>query len=125
VTGIFQRNGTAQLIVIIIAESMYFVLHLIKWPYATKQINLFYITIGFFRLTNVLLTIVHLPGLHFLEYDKQCVAYTQICFHMLCFILFFIVALKNVFSIILGTQDEHFDERNLVPVRMLRWPRYK
>ncbi|KAI7898144.1 uncharacterized protein BX663DRAFT_420334, partial [Cokeromyces recurvatus] len=126
IVGLFQRNGTAQLIVIIVIETIYFGLQLFKCPYATNQINIFYITIGFFRLSHVLLNIVYLPSLQLSEHDKQVVAYVQICFHMLCFILLFSFTLKNLFNILLGTLDNQFKGQNPVPaVRMLRWRRYK
>ncbi|KAL9554379.1 hypothetical protein MBANPS3_002824 [Mucor bainieri] len=123
--GIFQKNGTAQLIVIIIIEAAYLVITLIKWPYVTKQMNAFFTLIGFLRLMSTLLNITHVASLSISDYTKQCVAYTQVCFHMLAFVLFLCVEVKNLLAILLGTSDKYFEEDDTMTVRMMTWPRYR
>lgn len=123
--GIFQKNGTAQLIVIIVIEAAYLVFTLLQWPYVTKQMNVFFTLIGFLRLSSTLLNITHVASLSISDYTKQCVAYAQVCFHMLAFVLFLCVELKNLLAILLGTSDKHFEEGDTMPVRMMIWPRYK
>ncbi|KAL9555662.1 hypothetical protein PS6_002745 [Mucor atramentarius] len=123
--GIFQKNGTAQLIVIIVIEAAHLVSTLIKWPYVSRQMNVFFTLIGFLKLTNTLLNITHVASLSISEYTKQCVAYAQICFHMLSFGLFLFVELKNLMAILLGASDEQFEKGDTMPVRMMTWPRYK
>lgn len=123
--GIFQKNGTAQLIVIIVIEAVYLVFTLIQWPYVTKQMNVLFALIGFLRLISTLLNITHVASLSISDYTKQCVAYAQVCFHMLVFVLFLCVELKNLLAILLGTSDKQFEEDDTMPVRMMTWPRYK
>lgn len=123
--GIFQKNGTAQLIVIIVTEAAYLVFTLIQWPYATRQMNVFFTLIGFLRWMSTLLNITHVASLSMSDYTKQCVAYAQVCFHMLTFVVFLCVEVKNLMAILLGTSDEQFEESDTMPVRMLTWPRYK
>ncbi|KAK4520425.1 uncharacterized protein ATC70_008560 [Mucor velutinosus] len=123
--GIFQKSGLAQLIVIILIEAAYFAFTLVKWPYVTKQMNVFFTLLGFLRLTSILLNITHVSSLSISDYTKQCVAYAQVCFHMLVFVLFLCAELKNLMAILLGTSDKQFEEGDTMPVRMMTWPRYK
>ncbi|CAO3615534.1 unnamed protein product [Mucor fragilis] len=123
--GIFQKNGTAQLVVIIVVEAAYLAFTLLKWPYETRQMNVFFLLVGFIRLMSTLLNIIHISSLSVSDYTKQCVAYAQVCFHMLTFVLFLCVEVKNLVAILLGTSDEQFEEGDTMPVRMMTWPRYK
>lgn len=122
----FQTNGTAQLIVIILAEFTFLLLHFVLWPYASRPVNVQYIVLGVFRLVIVLLNIAYLDHLHILNRDKQAVAYVQVVLHCVVFLmLFFALPVRNLVVLLTGLADDELYEMGVPPARMALWRRRK
>jgi hypothetical protein len=122
--GLFQASGLAQVIVIIILETVFLIAHWFKVPYADRSINNFYISFGAVRIIISILNILFVDEANLLDWDKQYIAYAQIFLHCVAFLVLFSVSLKNLILIVTGMANQEPHENSRLSAGLgLRWMR--
>ncbi|KAI8582201.1 hypothetical protein K450DRAFT_227884 [Umbelopsis ramanniana AG] len=122
--GLFQASGLAQVIVIIILETVFLLAHWFKVPYADRSINNFYISFGAVRIIISILNILFVDEANLLDWDKQYIAYAQIFLHCVAFLVLFSVSLKNLILIVTGMSSQEPHENSRLSAGLgLRWMR--
>lgn len=122
--GLFQASGIAQVIVIIILETLFFIAHWFKVPYADRSINNFYISFGALRIIISILNILFIDEANLLDSDKQYIAYAQIFLHCVAFLVLFAVSMKNLILIVTGMSSQEPHENSRLSAGLgLRWMR--
>ncbi|KAG0172837.1 hypothetical protein DFQ30_009509 [Apophysomyces sp. BC1015] len=121
--GLFQANSIGQLVVIILAEAVFLVTHIMKQPHCDQHINHQYSVFGAIRLIIVLLNLAYLDVFHTLDRDKQCIAYTQVALHCLVFLLMFALPVKNLVVLMTGLGDDELHGSSRPPASMAVWRR--
>ncbi|CEG78012.1 hypothetical protein RMATCC62417_12677 [Rhizopus microsporus] len=123
--GLFQTSGTAQLVLVILAETVLLLLIILAFPYADKTVNIIHIIFGFIRLLVLILNIPYLPEVKATTQIKQYVGYVQLAIHCLAFFLFFVLQVKNVVVMLTGLGEDELDESGRPPARMVIWRKRK
>ncbi|KAI9016432.1 hypothetical protein CLU79DRAFT_721231 [Phycomyces nitens] len=118
-----QPNPVSQVTILILVETIYYVLHWTQWPYADQAINIHYIMFGSLRLIATWLTIAFLPELNISLDARQWVAYIQIIIHAIVLLIMLILPVKNLFIMVTGMLDETLFDPSLPPPRMVLWRR--
>ncbi|KAG2184682.1 hypothetical protein INT43_000595 [Umbelopsis isabellina] len=122
--GLFQTSGIAQVVVIIILETLYFVAHWFKVPYSDRSINNLHLAFGVLRIIVSILNVLFVDEANLLDSDKQYIAYAQIFLHCVAFLVLFAVSMKNLLLIVTGmSNDESHENSRLSAGLGLRWMR--
>ncbi|KAI9031644.1 hypothetical protein CLU79DRAFT_729489 [Phycomyces nitens] len=121
--GIFQTSGIAQLVVIILAETVLLSTLVVKYPYADRKTNVQYALLSIFRIIITFLNIAYVGTLHVLDITKQYVAYVQLVLHSIVFLLMFVLPVKNMVIMAIGFADEELYDGAIPPARMAIWRR--
>lgn len=122
--GLFQTSGIAQVIVIIILETLYFIAYWFKVPYSDRSINNFHLGFGVLRIIISILNVLFVDEANLLDGDKQYIAYAQIFLHCVAFLVLFSVSMKNLLLIVTGMSNDDSHENSRLSAGLgLRWMR--
>ncbi|KAL0084915.1 hypothetical protein F4703DRAFT_1856647 [Phycomyces blakesleeanus] len=121
--GIFQTSGIAQLVVIILAETVLLCTLVVNYPYADRRINIQYAILSIFRITITFLNIAYIESLHVLNVTKQYIAYIQLVLHCIVYLMMFVLPVKNMVILAIGLADEELYDNTVPPARMAIWRR--
>ncbi|KAI8137140.1 hypothetical protein BJV82DRAFT_490906, partial [Fennellomyces sp. T-0311] len=121
--GWFSVSEVAQIVVLLLFEVGYFVLHILRRPYASTHVNYQHFVFGGFRVVIMILNIAYVHDLEVLDRDKQAVAYTQIVLHCFVFLLMFAFPIRNLVVLLTGLADDELYEAGAPPARMAIWRR--
>ncbi|KAG0173431.1 hypothetical protein DFQ29_007963 [Apophysomyces sp. BC1021] len=110
--GLFQMNGEAQVIAILVIESTLFLALCIKSPYLDRAMNFLETVVAGIRTTVCILNLLHTHATNLTDHQRQYVAYTQICMHFFVFVLFLGI---HVARLLLLLEDSCCSYRNHDP----------
>ncbi|KAI9318616.1 TRP-like family, partial [Dichotomocladium elegans] len=125
VTGWIDLSGVAQISVIVVFEVLYLLLHLIRWPYASRSVNILHIIFASLRVISVILSLLYIESLAIADTTKQAIGWTQIILHFIVFLIMFIVPVRNLVVLITGIGDDELYESGVPPARMVWWRRQR
>ncbi|OZJ01506.1 hypothetical protein BZG36_05577 [Bifiguratus adelaidae] len=94
--ALFQSNGIAQLVVIILLEVGLFLGILLRMPFAAQTTNYVQLVFTGIRIIVAILSICFIPTLSIPDYTKQIVAYVQVVLHAVIFAFFLAMSLTNL-----------------------------
>ncbi|KAI8376030.1 uncharacterized protein BYT42DRAFT_546763 [Radiomyces spectabilis] len=113
--GIFQSEGVAQVVVVLLCELALLAALYLRWPFVDRHINVYSVIFAAFRVVITIFNLVYIDGLGVLERDKQYIGYLQVLLHCVALFLMFLLTVKNVVVLLsaLGTEEYTYHQAPL------------